>query len=129
MAGFPLAWEVAPSMDRLPEESPYSLAEIEEYLFNCHYRWVVREEPITFKASGPCVQKDDSERRYWLFKAVDLRGEQEWLVVIGSGKGFSGSDKAMRRWMYAETNDDDLSPEQFLDQAIIAVNNYDKTSN
>ena len=116
MAGYPIASEMAPSMDRLPETCPYSIAEIEDYLFNCHYRWSLKEEPTVFKVSGPCAQKTDAERRYWLFQAFD-GGQQQWFVVVGTGKGFSGSSIKMRRWMYAQTNDDEILPEQFLDQA------------
>jgi hypothetical protein len=104
-------------MDRLPEACPYSLAEIEDYLFNCHYRWMLKDEPTTFKVNGPCAQKIDSERRYWLFEAFDGAQQRQWFVVIGTGKSPSDPSSKMRRWMYAQTNDDDLSPEQFLDKA------------
>jgi len=97
-------------MDRLTETCPYSFAEIEDYLFNCHYRLSLKEEPTTYKVSGPCAQKADSERRYWLFQATDGGQQRQWYVVVGTGKGF-------RRWMYAQTDDDDVSPEQFLEQA------------
>jgi hypothetical protein len=103
-------------MDRLPETCPYSVAEIEDYLFNCHYRWSLKEEPTTFTVSGPCAQKKDAERRYWLFQAIDGAEQRQWFVVVGTGKG-AGSSIKMRRWMYAQTNDDAMSPEQFLEQA------------
>jgi hypothetical protein len=117
MAGYPIASEVALSMDRLPETCPYSVAEIEDYLFNCHCHWSLKEEPTTFKVSGPCAQKVDAERRYWLFEAIDAGQKRKWFIVVGTGRGFAGPSSKMRRWTYAETNDDDLSPDQFLDRA------------
>jgi hypothetical protein len=104
-------------MDRLPDISPYSLAEIEHYLFVCHYRLAVGEEPTTFIVSGPHAQRQAPERRYWLFEARDRTKHGQWFVVVGTGKSpFDPSRKG--RWMYAETNDGDLSPDQFLDEAI-----------
>ena len=104
-------------MDRLPEACPYSIVEIEEYLFGCHYHCMIKEEPVTFQVSGPCAQQSDPDRRYWLFEAIDSGLQRQWFVVVGTGKGFSRTASKMRRWMYAQTNDDDLSPDQFLDQA------------
>ena len=151
MAGYPMAWDEATSMDRLPETCPYSLAEIEEYLFVNHYHWFRDEAPTTFNVSGPCAQKAEAERRYWLFEAKkdrsasrkrrevwcrlckkhhvleplhdhganDLADEDrqpQWFVVIGTGSGCFDPSSKMRRWMYAETNDD-LSPDQFFEKA------------
>jgi hypothetical protein len=134
-------------MDRLPETCPYSIAEMEEYLFVNHYHWSRPEEPTTFVVSGPCAQKMKVQRRYWLFEATkDRLGRREhrdvwcslcqkrhvleplpacnplgedpqWFVVVGSGNGCFDPSSKMRRWMYAETNDDGLSPDQFLEKA------------
>jgi len=152
MSGFPMAWEAPTSMDRLPETCPYSIAEMEEYLFVNHYHWARNEEPTTFNVSGPCAQKVETERRYWLFEATKDRSarrkqqeiwcplckkqhvleplhdygasdpadetrQAQWFVVIGTGSGCLNPSSKMRRWMYAETNDDDLSPDQFLEKA------------
>jgi hypothetical protein len=114
MSGFPIASEVATSTDRPSETCPYSIAEIEEYLFGCHYHGMLKEEPTTFKVSGPCARKADEERRCWLFEATDGGQQRQWFVVVGTGTVGSGK---MKRWMYAQTNDDDLSPDQFLNQA------------
>jgi hypothetical protein len=116
MAGFPIAWEETPSIDQLSDIFPYSLTEIEDYLFRCHYHWVREEEPTTFDVSGPHAQRQDAERRYWLFEARDRTKQQQWFVVVGTGMSPFDPSKRMKRWMYAETNDDDLSPDQFLDE-------------
>jgi hypothetical protein len=148
MTGYPMAWEAATSMDRLPEACPYTIAEMEEYLFANHYHWSRNEQPTTFNVSGPCAHKVEYERRYWLFEAekdrlagrkeilcpicqkqhvlephpalaqrVDGDRQPRWFVVVGTGNGCFDPSSKMRRWMYAETNDDDLSPDQFLDKA------------
>ena len=148
MAGYPMAWEVATSMDRLPETCPYSTEEMQEYLFVSHYHWSRHEEPTTFLVSGPCAQETKSERRYWLFEATKDRAvrrerkevwcslckkqhvldplhasnnsvdqDRQWFVVVGSGRSAGDPSSKMRRWMYAETNDDGLSPDQFLEKA------------
>jgi hypothetical protein len=150
MAGYPMAWEAATSMDRLPEACPYSIEEIQEYLFVNHYHWSRDEEPTTFLVGGPRAQATKAERRYWLFEAAKdrlarserkevwcslcqkshvlepLRDDQvnnpvdedrKWFVVVGSGSGCFDPSSKMRRWMYAETNDDGLSPDQFLEKA------------
>lgn len=116
MAGFPIAWETTPSIDQISEICPYSFAEIEDYLFRNHYHWVLKEEPTTFEVSGPHAQKREAERRYWLFEARDRSKQRQWFVVVGTGTSpFDPSDR-MKRWMYAKTNDDDLSPDQFLEE-------------
>ena len=116
MAGFPIAWEEAPSLDELSELCPYSLAEIADYLFGNHYRWVLGEEPATFAVSGPCAQRKYSDRRYWLFEARDNAKHRQWFVVVGTGKSPFDPSKSMKRWQYANTNDDGLSPEEFLEE-------------
>jgi hypothetical protein len=116
MAGFPVAWEATTSIDQLSDICPFSLTEIEDYLFGNHYHWVLREEPTTFDVSGPHAHKQDADRRYWLFEARDRTKQQQWFVVVGTGKSPFDPSERMKRWMYAETNDDDLSPDQFLDQ-------------
>jgi hypothetical protein len=148
-----MAWEAATSMDRLPETCPYTTAEMEEYLFVNHYHWSRDEAPTTFNVSGPCAQKVEAERRYWLFEAMKDRlagrketwcplcqkqhvleppheyqadnlgsaprvdADRQWFIVVGTGNGCFDPSSKMRRWMYAETNDDDLSPDQFLEKA------------
>jgi hypothetical protein len=155
MSGYPMAWEAATSMDRLPKTCPYSIAEKEEYLFVNHYHWARDEAPTTFTVSGRFAQKVEAERRYWLFDAtkdrlvgrkevwcplcqkqhvleplhdyqadnpdraplVDAGRQLQWFIVVGTGNGCFDSSNKMRRWMYAETNDDGLSPDQFLEKA------------
>jgi|GEM_PF-6937834 len=80
MAGYPMAWEVATSTDRLPETSPYSMAEMEDYLFANHYHWSRYEAPTTFNVSGPLAQKVEVDRRYWLFGAEKKRLTQRQEV-------------------------------------------------
>jgi hypothetical protein len=56
----------------------------------------------------------NAERRYWLFEARDRAKQRQWFVVVGIGKSPFDPVERMKRWMYAKTNDDDLSPDQFL---------------
>jgi hypothetical protein len=115
LAGYPIAWEETPSLDQLSDQCPYSPTEIAEYLFNCHYHWALDEEPTTFDVSGPHAQARDADRRYWLFEARDGIKQRQWFVVVGTGKSPFDPSARMKRWMYAKTNDDGLSPDQFLD--------------
>ena len=116
MVMFPPTWEAAPSIDQLSDACPYSPAEIEDYLLRNHCHLVLDEEPTTFVVNGPGAQRVDAERRYWIFEAVDEGRQRQWLVVVGTGKSFSDPSEKMKRWMYAKTNDDNLSPDQFLDE-------------
>jgi hypothetical protein len=116
MTVFPPDWVRTPSLDHLSDISPYSLAELEDYLFRHHYHILLEEEPTTFHANGPHAQRHDSERRYWLFEARDRAKQRQWFIVVGTGKSpFDPSDR-MKRWMYAKANDEGLSPDQFLDE-------------
>jgi hypothetical protein len=38
------------------------------------------------------------------------------VCFVGAGKSPFNPSKRMKRWMYGKTNDDDLSPDQFLDE-------------
>src|SRR5690349_4347775 len=105
MPGFPLAWEETLSIDQFSDTSPYSLTEIEDYLFSNHYHWVLSEAPTIFDVSGPHAQRQDADRRYWLFEAHDRTKRQQWFVLVGAGKSPGDPSKRMRRWMYAKTND------------------------
>jgi hypothetical protein len=116
VSGLPIAWEETPSLDQLSDTCPYSLTEISDYLFGNHYHFVLSERPTTFGVSGPCAQRKYSDRRYWLFEARDNAKHRQWFVVVGTGKSPFDPSKRMKRWMYANTNDDDLSPDEFLDE-------------
>ncbi len=116
MGEFPIAWEETQSIDQLSDVCPYSIVEIEDYLFRNHYHWVIREEPTTFKISGPHSQRLDAERRYWVFEARNMTNRQQWYVVVGTGKSPFNPAERMKRWMYAKTNDEDLPPDGFLEQ-------------
>jgi hypothetical protein len=116
MAGFPIAWGETHSLDSLSELSPYSLSEIEDYLFSNHYHWMHDEPPTIFCVSGPHAEKDVLERRYWVFVARDRAQQRQWFVLVGTGKSPFDPTKRMKRWMYAESNDEGLSPEEFLDK-------------
>jgi hypothetical protein len=106
-------------MDQPLDVVPYALLEIEDYLFRCHYHWVLTEEPTTFKVNGVVAEKHDLERRYWLFDAYDKKDKRQWFVVVGTGKSPFDPSKKMKRWMYGCTNDDDISPHEFLEQAYL----------
>jgi hypothetical protein len=116
MAGYPILWEETFSIDQLSKCCPYEISEIEEYLFGNHYHWSLDEASTTFEVVDSHVQRQDAERHYWLFEARERAKCRQWLVVIGTGKSPFDPSKKMKRWMYAKTNDSDLSLEQFLDQ-------------
>jgi hypothetical protein len=48
---------------------------------------------------------------------VEVGQQQRWCVVVGAGNGCFDPSIKMRRWIYAETNDDNLSADQFLEKA------------
>ncbi|MBR0697200.1 hypothetical protein [Bradyrhizobium lablabi] len=116
MAMFPIDWEKTPSIDRLSDVAPYSHIEIEDYLFRCHYHLMLGEEPTAFDIGGPHARRQDAQRRYWLFEARDRTTQRQWFVVVGTGRSPFDPSESMKRWMYARTNDDGLSPDQFLDE-------------
>lgn len=98
MPGYPLIWEDAASIDRLSDTCPYSLTEIADYLFRCHYDWSVHEEPTVFDVSGPHAQRQDVDRRYWLFEARKrTKREQQWFALVGTGKSPGDPSRKMRR--------------------------------
>jgi hypothetical protein len=116
MSGFPVAWEETQSVDILSDKPPYSLTEIADYLFWNHYNWVLKEKPTTFDVTGPHAEMQVEDRRYWLFEARDQVMRRQWFIVVGTGKSPFDPSEMMKRWMYAETNDDDLSPDEFLEK-------------
>ena len=108
--------ETEPGMVRLPETCPYSVAEIEEYLLDwLHEELMLVPGPV--KLSGLRAQKCDADRRYWMFEAIAVELQRQWFVIVGSGgKSHFAPHHRMKRWVYAETNDEGLSPEAFLDR-------------
>jgi hypothetical protein len=116
MSMFPPDWEVALSIDRLPEACPYSFDEMRDYLFRSHYHLCLNEEPTSFQVDGPRAQRQDLERRYWLFEARDVAEQRQWFVLIGTGKSLFDPSEKLRRWIWAETNDANLSSDEFLDK-------------
>jgi hypothetical protein len=116
MSTLPLMQETEPGMDRLPETCPYSVAEIEEYLFDwLHEELLLVQRPV--KLSGLRAQKCDASRRYWMFEAIAVELQRQWFVIVGSGgESHFAPHHRMKRWVYAETNDEGLSPEAFLDR-------------
>jgi hypothetical protein len=116
MASFPIAWEETLSIDQLSDSPPYALVEIADYLFWNHYHWVLEEEPTVFDVTGPHAEKQDEDRQYWLFEARDRVMKRQWFVVVGTGKSPFDPAERLKRWMYAQTNDDDLSPSEFLEE-------------
>jgi hypothetical protein len=117
MSGFPIAWDDGTSDRAIPSKTcPYTAHEIEQYLRGCHYHWVRDEAPSGFAVTGPVLSRSEAGRSYWLFSARDDR-EQEWFVVVGSGTSPFSPHKTTWRWMYAETNDLDQTPDAFMKDA------------
>lgn len=116
MTMFPPDWEAAPSMDHLPAACPYTLAEIEDYLRRCHHHLLTSEDAATFRVNGPLAHKEDTRRRFWLFEAYDIVKQRQWFVLVGTGDSFFDPSVKLRRWMLAKTNDDCLSPDEYLAQ-------------
>jgi hypothetical protein len=66
----------------------------------------VLEPPHDYQTDNPSLaSRADANRKLQLF------------VIVGTGKGCFDTSSKMRRWMYAETNDGGLSPDQFLERA------------
>jgi hypothetical protein len=68
-----------------------------------------------FQVHGPVLSRQEIGRNYWLFDAVDEL-EQSWFILVGSGRSPGGPGK-MWRWMYAERNDLDLTPDAYMNDA------------
>lgn len=100
----------------LADKPPYSLIEIEDYLFRCHSHLMLKEEPTTFAISGPHAHRHDEGRKYWVFEGRDKAKQRQWFILVGTGKSPFRPSEIMKRWMFAKTNDGDLSPEQFLEE-------------
>jgi hypothetical protein len=113
-----MMWNGDAGTTELPETCPYSFAEIEEHIFGCLHEFLLVEEPReSFSVSGPspCAEGLFGDRRYWLFEAMDCERQLQWFVIVGAGgKSLYNPPMRMKRWVYAESNDDGLSPEAFL---------------
>jgi hypothetical protein len=116
MTMFPMDWETTLSMDCSADEPPYSLFEIEDYLRRCHHHLMLKEALTTFDISGPHAQRQDAERKYWVFEARDSAKQRQWFVLVGTGTSPSEPSAKMKWWMLAKTNDNSLSFEQFLEE-------------
>ncbi|MER9236563.1 hypothetical protein NKI56_31875 [Mesorhizobium sp. M0622] len=118
MGSFPIHWEEeVESLDRLPDRSPYSVEEIEQYLWECHYHWKLDEKPMHYKVRGVVAEKTDNYRRFWLYQVSDEIG-REWYVVVGAGKSPFKPTMKMRAWMYGKENDLGHAPDRFLRDEI-----------
>jgi len=117
MVGFPIFWEEeTDELDICVKALPYSDKEIKNYLHESHYHYMLDEEPTTFQTTGPHATKEDGDRYFWLLEARDMLKKRQWFVVVGTGKSPFDVSKKMKRWMYARTNDNNASPEEFLDE-------------
>ncbi|MES0132163.1 MULTISPECIES: hypothetical protein [unclassified Mesorhizobium] len=118
MAGFPLHWEEeVQSLDLLPDHCPYSIEEIEQYLWRCHYHWMLDEKSMHYKVRGVVAEQIENGRRFWLYQASDEIG-REWYVVVGTGKSPLKSTMKMRGWMYGKENVLGHPPDRFLRDEI-----------
>jgi len=118
MSGFPLAWDDGASDHPIPSRTcPYAKEEIEQYLWGCHYHWVRDEPPSKFEVTGPLLSRNKPGRNYWLCSALDDQRRQ-WFVVVGSGS-LPGSPTKKWRWMYAETNDLDQTPDAYMKDVCV----------
>jgi hypothetical protein len=123
MSTLPMMWDADLGADlgadQPSETCPYSFAEIDDYFFGClHDFLLIREPRKFFELGGPCAQKVDADRRCWMFEAMDVEQGRQWFIIVGSGgRNWCPPYKRMKRWMYAETSDEGLLPEQFLEKA------------
>jgi hypothetical protein len=113
MPGFPLAWDEKDSQGRTVSiVCPYSPEEIRKYLYSCHYRWSLDEEPMEFGEPRFLGERMDTRRLMWIWECGDPLG-RKWWVVIGSGLSPGGGQ--LWRWMYAEIDEQFGTGQAYLD--------------
>jgi hypothetical protein len=118
MPGYPIARTEKWTRFNSPYGSPYTAAEIRDYLVECRAMYSPQEPPFAIQAIDFQLSKSLTVQRFWLWRVV-CEGEPEWFAVVGSGKSpFFGQSGSVDRWIYAETNDEGLAPEDFLSREI-----------
>jgi hypothetical protein len=118
LSSFPLHWEEeVQSLDQLPDRCPYPVEEIEQYLWWCHYHWMLDEKPMRYKVQGVAVERTENDRRFWPYQVSD-ETEREWYVVVGAGKSPLEPAMKMRGWMYGKENVLGHTPDRFLRDEI-----------
>jgi hypothetical protein len=120
MAGYPIVltekWDV---FDPSAAGSPYTAAEIKAYLMECRSQYSPQEEPFAFQSIDFVATRSLTKRRFWLWEVVLDEQSAQWFVVVGSGTSpLFRNRQNVDRWLYAETNDDGLSADKFLDREI-----------
>jgi len=117
VTGFPIAsddrWE---AFDIASEGSPYSIDEITQYLQTCRQMYQPAERNFSVQTIKLIQTKSLTTRRFWLWEVTDDEAVQ-WFVIIGSGVG-PFDDRRVRRWIYAQTNDEHEPATDFLDREI-----------
>ncbi|AZO72739.1 MAG: hypothetical protein E5V92_03580 [Mesorhizobium sp.] len=117
MSSFPVHWEEeVQSLDQ-SVVCPYSIDEIEQYLWWCHNHWMLDEKPMHYEVRGAVAEQTEDGRHFWLYQASDEVG-REWYVVVGSGKSPFKPSMKMRGWMYGKENVLGLAPEHYLNVEI-----------
>ena len=120
MAGYPIAWtEKWDVFDPSTAGAPYTAEEIKAYLMACRSQYSPQEEPFAFQSIDFVATRFLPTRRFWLWKVELNERSAQWFVVAGSGTSpFVRNQQNVDRWLYAETNDDGLSADKFLDREI-----------
>jgi hypothetical protein len=80
-------------MDHLADKPPYSLIEIEDYLFRCHSHLMLKEEPTTFAISSPHAHRHDEGRKYWVFEGVTRPSSDSGSFSLGRERAHSDHPK------------------------------------
>jgi hypothetical protein len=117
MPGYPIAWTEGWTAFDPNSGSPYDATEVQNYLVGCHAQFFPLGPRLAFRSVDLVLSKSCTNRRFWLWQLVDEDGAS-WFAVVGSGACPFAKLGAVDRWIYAQTNDDDLTPEEFLDREI-----------
>jgi hypothetical protein len=118
MDGYPISWDE--KWDECGAGSaacPYFANEIEQYMQRCHRQFDPYNDEFSVREIRLVRTKLLTTRRFWLWEVIDREGLQ-WFAVVGSGEGPFGDRRTTNRWLYAQTNDDGESAEEFLDREI-----------
>lgn len=116
MVGFPLEWreEWLGARAASPSGCCVSVAVIERYLATCHQAYLRDEPDLVFSPLTEVEHWDAGDRRFWLWRCDDSL-DREWFIMAGDGASpFAGEGALQRRWIFAETNEQGLSPLEFL---------------
>jgi hypothetical protein len=119
MPGYPASWtETWAAFDPKSNGSPYTAEEIEDYLVGCRSSFSPLKPPFVVRSIRFVMSRSLTSARFWLWEVLE-EDDTEWFVVVGSGKSpFYRETRNLDRWLHAETNDERLTAEEYLEREI-----------